>query len=196
MGKRKAARIVRRHPRVLRVDDEIVIRILAKRDAASIFALVDRNREYLRRWLPWVDDTRSSAATLKFVEDGAKQLRRDDGFQAGIWYCGELVGIVGYHYWDKRDRKTELGYWLAEPAQGKGIMTRAVRALVDYAFDGVGLNRVEIRAAVGNARSRAVPERLGFRQEGLLREADYAEDRLQDQVVYGLLRKDRGGGSL
>jgi len=172
------------------VDDEVELRILTEAHAKALFALTDRNRDYLRRWLPWVDGTRSMRDTATFIRGGRERLRRNDGFPAGIWYHGELVGVIGYHYWNWSLRKTEIGYWLAEPFQGKGIMTRACRALVDYAFTGLGLDRMEIRVAAGNARSRGIAERLGFTQEGILRQAEYSSEGPQDQIVYGLLREE------
>lgn len=183
-----AARLVRRNPTRIRVDDEVEIRVLTPAHAPALFALTDRNRAHLRRWLVWVDETQSVKDTAAFVRRGRAQLRRDDGFQAGIWYRGELVGAIGYHYWNWANGRTEIGYWLAEPFQGKGIMTRAVRALVDHAFRGLGMGRVEIKTAAGNARSRAVAERLGFTKEGVLRDAEYSAEGPVDQVVYGLLR--------
>lgn len=192
-------RLRRRHPASIHVDEDLELRVLRPDHAENLFRLVDRNRPHLRRWLPWVDATRSADDILAFIERSTEQLRRNDGFQSGIWYRGSLVGVAGYHYWDARARKTELGYWLSEDAQGKGIMTRACGALVDYAMEKLGLNRVEVRTAAGNARSRAVPVRLGFRQEGLLREGEWVVDHFEDQMVYGLVRKDwdrqRGQGS-
>ena len=170
------------------MDAEVELRVLTAAHAPALFALTDRNRDHLRRWLPWVDDTRSAKDTAAFIRRGREQLRRNDGFQAGIWYRGELVGAVGYHYWNWVNRETEIGYWLARPFEGKGIMTRACRALVDHAFRDLDLNRVEIRVAAGNTRSRAVAERLGFLQEGVLRDAEYSSAGLVDQVVYGMLR--------
>ncbi len=69
-------------------------------------------------------------------------------------------------------------------------MTRACRALVGHAFTELNLNRVEIRCASDNARSCAIPERLSFRREGLLREAEWLYDRFVDHVVYGLIRSE------
>jgi ribosomal-protein-serine acetyltransferase len=69
-------------------------------------------------------------------------------------------------------------------------MTRAVRAVVEHAFKDLGLHRVEIRCAVGNARSRAIPERLGFRQEGVLRDAEHVLGRRLDVVLYSRLATD------
>jgi len=186
---RKASpKIVRRHPSRFRVDEEIELRVLTQAHAGPLFAITNRNRGYLRRWLPWVDGTRTARDTSKFIRGGRRQLLRNDGFQAGIWYRGELVGAIGYHYWNWAVRKTEIGYWLAEPFQGKGIATRAVRTLVDHAFRDLGMDRVEIRAAAGNARSYAIAERLGFTREGTLRGAEYSSKRAVDQVVYGLIR--------
>jgi len=190
MPRTAAARIARRHPARIPIDEDIELRLLTKAHANMLFALTARNRDYLRQWLPWVDGTQSPTDTMRFIDEGRDQLRRNDGFHAGIWYCRELVGVIGYHYWNWTLRKTEIGYWLAASRQGKGIVTRSCRALVDYAFRNLGLNRIEIRTAVGNARSRAVAERLGFAQEGVLREAEYSSDGPVDQAAYGLLRKD------
>lgn len=74
--------------------------------------------------------------------------------------------------------------------QGKGLMTKACETLVRHAFEDLGLNRVEIRAAVDNRKSRAIPERLGFQQEGVLRDAEWLYDRYADLVVYAMLAKD------
>ncbi len=184
-------RLIRRHPAKIRVDDEIELRAIHDSDAADLFALTDDGRGSLRRWLPWVDETRTVTDTKRFITKSREQLRRNDGMQLAIRYRGELAGVIGYHYWDWTTGKTEIGYWLAPRHERKGIMTRSCGALVDYAFESLGLNRVEIRAAVGNVRSRAIPERLGFHQEGILREGERTADGPADQVVYGLLRAER-----
>jgi ribosomal-protein-serine acetyltransferase len=91
---------------------------------------------------------------------------------------------------DWRNSAGSIGYWLAADAQGRGLMTRAVAACLDHAFAAWDLHRIEIRAAPDNARSRAVPERLGFVQEGILREAERHADRFGDLVVYAMLAAD------
>lgn len=103
--------------------------------------------------------------------------------------------MVGFLAVDWTNRSTSIGYWLADAAQGKGTMTRAVASLTDHALTGWQLNRVEIRADVDNRRSRAIPERLGFQQEGVLRQAARIGDRYVDHAVYAMLAADwsRGG---
>ncbi len=184
------ARLTVRYSARIRVDDEVELRLVAGGDGAEIFRATEANRAYLRQWLPWVDATRGPEDTEAFVARSIEQARLTDGFQARILYEGEFAGMAGYLYHDWRNLRTEIGYWLREDRQGRGIMTRAVTALVDFAFVNLGLNRVEIRAATDNRRSRAVPERLGFVQEGVLREAAWLNDHFIDLVVYAKLRND------
>jgi len=91
---------------------------------------------------------------------------------------------------DRHNRKTEIGYWLAVSYQGKGLMTKTCKMLVAYAFVEYQLNRVEIHCAIGYIRSRAIPERLGVTQEGVLREAAWLYDHFVDHVVYGMLARE------
>jgi ribosomal-protein-serine acetyltransferase len=168
------------------------LRLLEEADAAELYVLTDRNRAHLEPWLPWVPMTRSPADTLEFIRATRRQEAADDGSQLGLVDGdGAIAGIVGFHRIDWPNRATTLGYWLSADRQGRGLMTGAVRALVDHAFEERGLHRVEISAAVGNARSRAIPERLGFREEGVRRDAERHGDRYLDLVVYALLETDR-----
>ena len=178
------------YPATIRIDDDLVLSLVQERDAVDIFEATDRNREYLREWFPWVDATRSVEDARDFVLRSMEQVRQTNGFQARIDYQGQFAGIVGYLYQDWVNRRTEIGYWLCEPLQGRGIMTKACRTLVDFAFDSLGLNRVEIRVATNNRRSRALAERLGFFPEGVLREAAWLNDRYIDLIVYAKLQRD------
>jgi ribosomal-protein-serine acetyltransferase len=81
----------------------------------------------------------------------------------------------------------EIGYWLAAPFQGRGIMTRACRAMVAYAFDTLRLQKVVIRCALGNTRSCAIPQRLGFKHEGIARQAEWLYDHFVDLNLFGML---------
>jgi ribosomal-protein-serine acetyltransferase len=169
------------------------LRLLEESDARELYALVDRNRKHLEPWLPWVPATTGPPAILDFIRVTRRQLADNDGIQLAIVDArGAIAGVVGFHRVDWANRATSIGYWLAADRQGRGLMTAAVRALVDHAFDVWGLHRVEIAAAVGNTRSRAVPERLGFRAEGVRRDAERHGDRYLDLVVYAMLAPDWG----
>lgn len=167
------------------------LRLLEESDADELFAVIDANREHLGAWMPWVGSENKPEDVLPFIRATRKQLADNNGLQTTIVDPdGRIVGMIGVHGIDWANRKTSIGYWLARDHQGRGIMTAAVRAYVDHAFGAWLLNRVTIEAAVGNARSRAIPERLGFREEGMLRESERVGDRMLDHVVYGMLVAD------
>jgi ribosomal-protein-serine acetyltransferase len=167
------------------------LRLFEESDADELFALIDANRGHLAPWMPWAVGERSPADVLPFIRSTRQQIADNDGLQTAIVDpAGAIVGVIGFHAVDWLHRKTSIGYWLARDHQGRGVMTTAVRALVDHAFGTWNLNRVAIQAAVDNARSRAIPERLGFREEGTLRQVERIGDRRLDDVVYSMLAED------
>jgi ribosomal-protein-serine acetyltransferase len=165
------------------------LRLLEESDSNELHALIDANRAYLSRWMPWAQE-QTPEQTLAFIRATRAQLADNNGFQVALTDRQRIVGILGFHGVDWMNRATSLGYWLAEAAQGRGAMTEAVSSLVDHALRGWHLNRVEIRADVTNLRSRALAERLGFREEGILRQAMWLGERYHDHVVYSMLTAD------
>lgn len=172
------------------IDDNLELRLIDKHHAETLSTLVDTNREHLREWLPWVDDSQVVDDTLEFIKGAIKQYGENNGFQAGIWHNNQLVGMIGYLYWDFTDKQTEIGYWLAKSATGHGIMTRCTRALVDYSFKSLGLNRVLIRCAVGNDKSCSVAKRLGFTHEGIARQSHWLHNQCIDMNHYAILAEE------
>jgi ribosomal-protein-serine acetyltransferase len=156
----------------------------------ELFALVEANRQRLSRWFAWVDASRSADDTRAYVRSVLEGYARDEGFNTVIRFQGRIVGTAGFHEWKNLHRSTSIGYWLDAAAEGKGLMTAAVRALVDHALIERGLNRVEIRAATDNARSQAVARRLGFVAEGVARQAERIGDRYHYLAVFSMLARD------
>lgn len=175
---------------VLKVDQDIELQLFQLHHSEELYSLVDRNRFHLREWLPWVDNMTSPVQYHGIIPIWLKQFAENNGFNTGIRYKGELAGSIGFHHIDWNNRQTSIGYYLAKGFEGKGIMTRTVQALVNYAFLDLNLNRIEIRCGVGNKKSRAIPERLGFVQEGIIRDAEFLYDHYHDLVVYGMLARD------
>ena len=172
------------------VSEQLALTPLELRDAHELFDLTDRNRAYLRHWLPWLDNITRPEDTRAFIRAAQAQASQNSGTQLAIRLDGRITGIVGHHQIDWRNRLTSLGYWVAEEFQGRGLVTAASQALVSHAFDHAQLNRVEIRCATGNDKSRAIPVRLGFREEGLLRDAEWLYDHFVDHIVYAMLSRD------
>lgn len=173
-----------------KINEKTTLKMLTPQDTEALFKLTDLSRGSLREWLPFIDYTKTSADTAAFITSTMKQFGDNNGFQAGIWYEGKIAGVIGFHKIDWNNKSTSIGYWLGKGFEGAGLMTQSVRAFVNYAIIELGLNRVEIRAAVENKKSRAIPERLGFTAEGSIRQAEWLYDHYVDHVVYGILAED------
>lgn len=169
------------------------LRMLEVRHAEAIYELVDRNREHLREWLMFVDLYKSADDALAFIQIARDQFASNQGTHYGIFYRGEFAGAIGYHKIDWNNRMTSIGYWLGKEFTGLGLMSAATRALVDQAIYEYGLNRVEIRVATSNLKSQAIPERLGFTKEGVVRQSEWMHDRFLDHQLYSMLASEWKG---
>ena len=172
------------------VSPECSLTPLELNDAEELFGVTDGNRVHLRRWLPWLDNITRLEDTRAFIRAVRAQASQNNGAQLAIRVDGRIAGIVGHHQIDWRNRLTSLGYWIGRDYQGRGLVTAATQSLVQHAFSEARLNRVEIRCAEGNHRSRAIPRRLGFREEGVLSDAEWLYDHFVDHVVYAMLARD------
>lgn len=178
-----------------RLSDELSLEVLEPRHAEALFQALDSNRARLRQWLPWLDHNRSPGDTLAFIHQTQRQFGENNGFKTALVVNGRIAGLIGHVGINWTDRVASLGYWLVEAHQGRGYMTLACRAYIHHAFRELGLNRLEIRAATENHRSRAIPERLGFRLEGTIRDAEWLYDHFVDHAVYGLLAREWQGST-
>ncbi|UOD91110.1 GNAT family N-acetyltransferase [Staphylococcus haemolyticus] len=172
------------------VNEHVTLKILEEREAEQLFKLVDSNRDYLGEFLPFVEYTTEVAHSKKFIQSALEQFTRCDGFHCGIWYDDELVGVIGLHYLDLVNKRTSIGYYLAKNFQKKGIMTACTKVLIRYVFEEFDINRVEIQMSTRNPKSKAIPERLGFTQEGVLRSNERLRGEFSDSYVYSLLREE------
>jgi len=177
----------------LRIDDRTLLRTPRLDDAPRLFALIDRDRAYLREWLRWVDDSISTDHTRNFLRGVIDAAADGKSLILVLDHESEPCGTVGFNWIDPMNGGCEIGYWLREDRQGRGLVTSACRALVGYAFDELHLNCVRIAVAVGNARSRRIPERLGFHLDGVIREAERLHGGFVDHALYTYVRRDRDG---
>ena len=172
------------------IRENVHLQLLEERHAAQVFSLVDQDRAYLREWLPWVDATQAIDDTLSFIRASLEQFASNKGFVAGIWSERKFCGVVGTHPLDLLNRKGEIGYWLGQSFQGKGIMTDACRAVVAHLLGEMDLHRVTIHCARENEKSCAVAQRLGFTEEGPAREAQFLHGHFHDLRCFAMLKKD------
>lgn len=171
----------------IKVDDEILLRQHIDSDYDSMWNAFVDGRGYLGEFLPWMAayKTKGDFTTLYT----ARRLGQDnfDGSRGYVLeYKGELAGTVGFGI-PNRDNVIEVGYWLRQDLQGRGIMTRSVEAILTMLFVEVGIHRVTIRAATTNLPSRGIPERLGFKHEGTMRDGGFVNGEYLDLEIYSML---------
>ncbi|MBS1846317.1 MAG: GNAT family N-acetyltransferase [Actinobacteria bacterium] len=166
-----------------------VLRLFKASDAGELTETIAANREHLARWLPFAE-SHGFEDSVAYLERKRAQIEANDGFEGAIVLDGQIVGAAGFHAVDWLNRSSSIGYWLAADVVGRGLMSGAVRGLLDHAFGAWELNRVIIEVVVDNARSRAIPARLGFREEALLREAKLIRGSYEDAVLYAMLASD------
>lgn len=172
------------------IDDEVELRLHETHHAQELFALTDRNREHLGRWLPWVELTRELDDTRDFIKRARQSYADNSAIPMSVWFQGNIAGTLGIQGLNWSIGSGEIGYWLGAEYEGNGIMTRSCRALVSYAFETLDLNRLVLRCQPENTRSSAVARRLGFTYEGTLREWAKNNGELHDMEVYSMLRRE------
>lgn len=172
------------------IDNRLSMRQIQLTDANAMFAAVENSREELREWLSWIDRTKRPSDCLAFIDMCLQSASHKQALHVGIFEDRKFIGTISYNYIDWQNGSTSIGYWLDPACQGKGIMTTAIQVMIDYAFYTLGLNRIEIRAATHNKKSRAIPERLRFQKEGVIRQGEWLRDHYEDLIVYGLLARE------
>lgn len=175
----------------IQVDNEIVLNQLVQSDAKDIFETINTQRSYLGKWLPFVAFTKEEADSVKYVESVINAPKDKFEYVFTIRKSGIFAGIIGFKDTDRLNKKTEIGYWLSEKYQKRGIMTKAVKKLCDFAFNELRINRIQIKCAAGNNPSIKIPKRLGFVLEGIERQGELLSDgHFTDLEVYSKLQSE------
>lgn len=175
----------------LEVDEDIVLRQLMPDDYLDMFTIMDKQREYLGEWLPFIESTKVPADTKRFVDDTVNQKGDRFEYVFTIRYKDQFAGLAGFKATDKQNRRTEIGYWLSQELQGKGIVTKSVERLCRFAFGELNMNRIQIRCAVKNEKSKAIPRRLGFVFEGTERDGELSGNKMfRDIECYSKLKRE------
>lgn len=172
------------------VDDTISLEFLEEIHAESLYNLVNANRAYLKEWLPWVDSMQTVANFKQYIIDSKKQAADKTDFGYSIIMDKNIAGRIGMHRINRQNKIGEIGYWLANGLQGRGIVTKCCKALISHGFTALHLNRIEIKCALENEKSRAVAEKLQFKQEGILRQAEWLNGKFIDLYLYAMLKED------
>ncbi|MDP4292246.1 MAG: GNAT family protein [Bacteroidota bacterium] len=179
-----------RRPLNLWVEDGLILKEIQINDAESIFNIIDQQRDYLREWLPFIDYTWHIGDTRAYIYSVYDKPYGHRDMVFSIWYQGKIVGLIGLKGTDRDNHKTEIGYWLSNDQQGKGIVTKSCHRLVQYLFENMGMNRIQIRVGTSNEKSKKIPKRLGFKFEGIERCGELLQSGYTDLDIYSMIRSE------
>lgn len=163
------------------------LRPLEPWQAPAFAAYLERHRAHLAPWLPWAVSITDAEGARAFLQRYADGTAADGRRIYGLHLDGELVGGTLFRIFEPAASLAEIGVWLSPAAEGRGLITRAATAMVDWAVRERGIHRVEWRCVPENARSRAVAVRLGMTHEGTLRESFGHAGRRWDTEVWSVL---------
>lgn len=172
------------------IDANVQLELTALHHAEGLYLATDANREHLSAFLPWVKHMQSVSDFKNYLVHCEHLYKQNKEVSFVIFHHGVIAGRVGLHNIDQQHKNASIGYWLTKDAEGNGIIIRSCTTLITYAFQQLGLNRIEIKAAVNNLKSKSIAEKLGFRKEGVQREAEYLNDEFADLAIYSLLRSE------
>ncbi len=174
----------------LKIAENLELVLPQTRHAEEVTAVVRANLGQLKFWMPWVTDDYSVETALDFIKTNLLEFAESNTFATVILEQGKIVGTIGFHDFDAVNRSIQIGYWLDKNVQGKGLATKCCRFLVEYAFENLAINRVQINCNIDNLKSRAIPERLGFKLEGIHRQVEWLNGSFHDWAIYAMLKDE------
>jgi ribosomal-protein-serine acetyltransferase len=174
----------------LKVDDTTRLELLDEKHAAGLFAVTHTNRAHLKTRLSWVDNIQSVDDFTHFIINAKKRESGGTELSFAIVFIETVAGRIGIYNIDQYNKTGSIGYWLGKEFEGKGIVTKACHALMDYCFGYIKLNRIEIKCAVENYKSQAIPERLHFKKEGIVRQGEFLLNSFIDLYAYSMLKDE------
>lgn len=158
--------------------------------AEQLFQVIDENRMYLSKYLPFIDDTNTVQDETEYIKIMLAQHARGTARLFFIFSDDDLIGTIDLHEINQTHKKASIGYWLAQDYTGRGITTCCVQTLCDFAFNTLDLNKLMIHANVKNQPSIRVAERCGFTYAGTDKEDLFERGKFEDFVRYALLKRE------
>jgi len=177
---------------IYKIDEDVSLRLFTVDDAEEFFNLIISSKDYLREWLGWLDYVEKVEDTVQTIKSRLHGLIETGGYpkSVAIIYRGKIAGTIGFNEINKASKIGIIGYWLGETFQGNGIMTKAFTTFVEYGFRELKLNRIEVSIAAENQKSQALAKRLGFKEEGRLRQAECLYDHYVGHIIYSKLAEE------
>lgn len=174
------------------IEGALLIRPYREEDASALYEAARESLPEVSPWLPWCHENYSIEESREFTSSRAIASQGDEWYSFAIFERegGRFLGGVGLNFFNRVHQMANLGYWVRTSAARRGVATSATRAVARFGFEQLGLQRIEIVAAVSNLASQRVAEKAGAVREGLLRKRLLIRGEPQDAVLFSLVAED------
>lgn len=172
------------------IDQDLELVLPIPQYSTEIYSIIEENRDFLSFWHGSIQHLTTVESVQSYIKDELYRFAENQALNLSILFRKKVVGAVGFSSISYRHASANLQYWLAESYTGKGIMARSVDHIISLGFEYYPIRRIHAECATGNIQSRKVLERLGFSEEGIVRQCETLGDRVLDHVVYGLLKSE------
>jgi len=175
------------------IDGDILVRPLELSDERALYEAVRESIPEVSSWLAWCHENYSIEETREFLRARGEKSQGDEWYSFGVFdrSAGErFLGGVGLNFINRVHQFGNLGYWVRTSAAGKGAASKAARLVARFGLAELGLNRIEILAAVPNIASQRVAEKIGAVREGILRKRLLVRGEPHDAMLFSLVQED------
>lgn len=168
------------------------IDFLRMEDAPALYQLIDKNRAYLKEFLPWLDYCNSVENSCEFISKITTENEEKRALTLCIRKDEQIVGVICFHPFNVSENSAGIGYWIDKEHQGQGIITQACECLINYGFQELNFSEIKISCNVANIKSQAIPERLGFTRTALVGKKEWLYDHFVDHCCYLMTTEEWG----
>ena len=172
------------------IKGQLRMRMIEKRHSKEFYDLISENKDHFSRWLTWTKNVEEISDAAEFIQRYLDKFADSSGILVGLWHKDKLIGTILIREIDHTVRSAEIGFFIDEGYQGRGWVTLMCKAMIAYIFEDLDMNKVTVQCASGNDRSMAVPRRLNFKQEGIIRQSYDLYGNYVDMHIFGLLKKE------
>lgn len=172
------------------IDDTLQLCSYEVAHAQELFDAINHSRKHLNPWLDWVSKTTKPEHSLQFIQQSLHRQNMQEALALGIFDNGRIIGGIGMHNWDQETKRAQIGYWISAEQEGKGIISKCMTKFIEFLFDKIGLNKIEIHFLQANKRSAKVAAHMGFKVEGIIRQSIMRNGVPEDVVIAGLLKRE------
>jgi len=156
----------------------------------ELYRLIADNRSHLDKHISFTQNKDTRHKVKIFLREIANFNIGGQKFNLLIHYDQQIIGLIGFHKIDRLHARAEIGYWIGEHFQGKGIMQDVIPKFLQYGFEALAVNKVELLTLTKHERNIRLVEKLGFKKEGILREHYFMHDSFRDAILYSMLKSE------